>query len=127
MALQRPRGLVPIAHVADVGRSIDFYCQLRFAVRNTLKNDDQLVWAWLGNGRAHLMLSRAAQTMGWGARDAILHLYAPDLVAYREQLATDGIKVGPIEHPPYMPEGEFGLEDSDGYSLLVGQSDEVSL
>lgn len=121
------RGLVPIARVADVARSIQFYRQLGFALRNTLKNDDQLVWAWLDNGKAHLMLSRSAQPMHPGARDVILYLYAPDVVAYREQLATAGIKVGPIEHPFYMPEGEFGVEDPDGYCLLVGQTDEVSL
>ena len=117
-------GLVPIAHVANVARSIDFYRQLGFKVRNTLEPDGQLVWAWLDNGKAHLMLSRAGQTMASGARDVILYLYAADVVAYREQLAAAGINVGPIEYPPYMPEGEFGLEDPDGYCLLVGQTDE---
>jgi len=117
------RGLVPIAHVTDVARSIDFYRQLGFEVRNTLEPDGQLVWAWLHNGKAHLMLSRASQSMASGARDVILYLYAPDVGAYRERLATAGIKVGPIEYPSYMPEGEFGLEDPDGYCLLVGQTD----
>jgi hypothetical protein len=119
------RGLVPIAHVADVRRSIEFYRQLGFEVRNTLEPDGQLVWAWLYNGKAHLMLSRAGQTMAPGTRDVILYLYTPDVAAYREQLTTAGVKVGPIEYPPYMPEGEFGLEDPDGYCLLVGQTDEA--
>jgi hypothetical protein len=123
MSGQPLRGLVPIAHVADVARSIEFYRQLGFAVRNTLEPDGRLVWAWLENGKAHLMLSRAGQTMTSGARDVILYLYAPDVIAYREQLVTAGIKVGPIEHPPYMPDGEFGLEDPDGYCILVGQAD----
>jgi hypothetical protein len=40
-------------------------------------------------------------------------------------LAADGIKLGPIEYPPYMPEGEFGIEDPDGCCILVGQTYEV--
>jgi hypothetical protein len=127
MASQPLRGLVPIAHVADVARSIDFYRQLGFAVRNTLKNDDQLVWAWLANGKAHLMLSRSARPMNPGAQDVLFYLYAHDVDAYRAELAALGVKVGPLTYPPYMPEGEFRIDDPDGYCLLVGQTDEVSL
>ena len=127
MASQPLRGLVPIAHVADVARSIDFYRQLGFAVRNTLKNDDQLVWAWLANGKAHLMLSRSARPMNPGAQDVLFYLYAHDVAAYRAELEALGIKVGPLTYPPYMPEGEFRIDDPDGYCLLVGQTDEVSL
>jgi hypothetical protein len=121
------RGLVPIARVTDLARSIAFYRQLGFEVRSTLEPDGQLIWAWLNNGRSHLMLSRAEHAMPPGTRDVILYLYAPNVVGYRDQLAANGVKVGPIEYPPYMPEGEFGLEDPDGYCLLVGQTDEVSL
>ncbi len=32
-----------------------------------------------------------------------------------------GIAVGGIEHPIYMPAGEFRFVDPDGYVLLVGQ------
>jgi len=127
MAPQPLHGLVPIAHVADVPRSIDFYRQLGFAVRNTLKNDDQLVWAWLANGKAHLMLSRSARPMNPRAQDVLFYLYAHDVAAYRAELAALGIKLRPLTYPPYMPEGEFRIDDPDGYCLLVGQTDEVSL
>lgn len=127
MALHFLRGLVPMAHVADVARSIDFYRQLGFEIRNTLKNDDQLVWAWLDNGKAHLMLSRSARPMNPNAQDVLFYLYAPDVAAYRGELEALGIRLGPLTYPPYMPEGEFRINDPDGYCLLVGQSDEVSL
>jgi hypothetical protein len=125
--LQSLRGLVPIAHVADVARSIEFYRQLGFETRSTLEPDGQLVWAWLESGKAHLMLSRSARPMNPGAQDVIFYLYAPDVAAYRADLEARGIKVGPVTYPPYMPEGEFRIDDPDGYCLLVGQSDEVSL
>jgi catechol 2,3-dioxygenase-like lactoylglutathione lyase family enzyme len=120
------RGLVPIVRAQDVERSIDFYRRLGFEMRNKLESDGRVVWTWLGSGKAYLMLNRSQGAMTPGVRDVILYLYSPDLVAYRDHLAADGIKVGPIEYPPYMPEGEFGIEDPDGYCILVGQTDEVS-
>ncbi|HVP56183.1 MAG TPA: VOC family protein [Candidatus Eisenbacteria bacterium] len=121
------RGLVPMAHVEDVARSIEFYQQLGFETRNTVKNDGQLVWAWVDNGKAHLMLVRSARPMDPGAQDVLFYLYAPDVAAYRGELAARGIRVGPLTYPSYMPEGEFRIDDPDGYCFLVGQSDEVSL
>lgn len=41
-------------------------------------------------------------------------------------MAADGIKVGPIEYPPCMAKGEFGIADPNRYCVLVGQTDEVS-
>ena len=116
-----------MAHVADVARAIDFYRQLGFETRNTLENDGQLVWAWVDNGKAHLMLVRSARPMNPGAQDVLFYLYAPDVAEYRAEVAARGVKVGPITYPVYMPEGEFRIDDPDGYCLLVGQSDEVSL
>ena len=100
MALIPLRGLVPIAHVEDVQRSI---------------------------GKTHLMLARSARPMKSGAQDVLFYLYAPDVARYRAELAVRGIIVGPLTYPAYMPEGEFHVDDPDGYCLLVGQSDEVSL
>ena len=120
------RGLVPIVRVRDVERSIDFYRRIGFVMRNKLESDGHVAWAWLDSGKAYLMLSRSQDAMIPGARDVILYLYSPNLVAYRDELAADGIKVGSIEYPPYMPKGEFGIEDPDGYCVLVGQTDEVT-
>ena len=121
------RGLVPMAHVADVARAIEFYRQLGFETRSTLTPVDQPVWAWMQNGKAHLMLARSARPMNPGAQDVLFYLYAADVAAYRDELAARGITVGPLTYPAYMPEGEFRIDDPDGYCLLVGQSDEVSL
>jgi predicted enzyme related to lactoylglutathione lyase len=127
MALTSLRGLVPMAHVQDVARAIEFYRQLGFETRNTLRSDGQLAWAWVDNGKAHLMLVRSARPMNPGAQDVTLYLYAPDVAAYRAELSTRGVTVGPLTYPAYMPEGEFRIDDPDGYCLLIGQSDEVSL
>ena len=116
-----------MAHVEDVARSIDFYHQLGFETRNILKNDGQLVWAWVDNVKAHLMLVRSARPMNPGAQDVLFYQYAADVAAYRDELAARGIKVGRLTYPFYMPEGQFRIDDPDGCCPLVGQSDEASL
>jgi predicted enzyme related to lactoylglutathione lyase len=121
------RGLVPMAHVADVPRSIEFYHQLGFETRNTLMEVDQIVWAWMQNGKAHLMLTRSDRPTNSGAQDVLFYLYAADVAAYHHELSERGIKVSPLSYPFYMPAGEFRVDDPDGYCLLIGQSDEVSL
>ena len=127
MASASLRGLVPMAHVESVARSIEFYHLLGFATRNTLKVDGQIVWAWVEGGNAHLMLTRSARPMTPEGRDVLFYLYSADLVAYREVLQSRGITVSEISYPEYMQKGEFRVDDPDGYCLLVGQADEVSL
>lgn len=115
-----------MAHVADVTRSIKFYRQLGFEVRNTFESDGQLAWAWLASGEAHLMVTRTARPMNADAQDVLFYLYAPDVAAYRDALLARGVNAGPLKHPFYAPDGEFRIDDPDGYSLLVGQSAEAS-
>jgi catechol 2,3-dioxygenase-like lactoylglutathione lyase family enzyme len=90
--------LVPMAPVADVQRSIDFYAQLGFEV-----------------GRADPPVPRARQTM-------VIYFYAEDVAAYHRELRDKGLDAGPLEQRFYMESGEFELKDPDGYCLLVGHT-----
>ncbi|MBV9671155.1 MAG: hypothetical protein JOZ43_09385, partial [Acidobacteriales bacterium] len=45
-----------------------------------------------------------------------------DLKALREELLRAGLSAGEIGYPGYLPEGEFRLEDPDGYTLMIAQS-----
>jgi hypothetical protein len=123
-ALKPLRGLVPMAHVEDVARSIEFYRTIGFEVGNTLQVHGRLQWAWLKSGYAHLMLVRSARPMNPEAQDVLFYLYAPDVVGYRKELATRGIQVSELTHPEHALAGEFRLSDPDGYGLLVGQGDQ---
>jgi hypothetical protein len=114
-------GLVPYAHVADVERSIAFYWMLGFEVSNTQPYEGHLGWAFLRCGDAQLMLARATEPIESGAQAILFYLYCKDVAALRRQLLAQGVEVGPITHPDYMPAGEIRVEDPDGYCLLIGQ------
>lgn len=116
--------LVPMAHVADVQRSIDFYELLGFKVASTFKNDaGVLCWVDLRSTDARLMLTRADAPVIAAQQAVLFYLYADDLRGLREHLLGSGIAVSAITYPFYMEKGEIRVTDPDGYVLLVGQAD----
>ena len=52
----------------------------------------------------------------------LFYLYVPDLTALRERLIAEGIDASAIEHPEYLPNGEFRVLDPDGYTVMVAQA-----
>ena len=119
----RVTGLIPMAHVADVQLSVDFYKVLGLELRGSLKaSDGDLRWAHVACEQAHLMLARASGPIVASQQAVLFYLYSPDLVALREHLIAAGVTVSAITHPEYMPKGEVRLEDLDGYVLLIGQA-----
>ena len=116
-------GLVPMAFVADLQRSVDFYKLLGMEVRHSLRNPSgQLKWVFLACDHAELMLSIASDPVIASQQAVLFYLYSPDLIALREHLLASGVKVSPITYPDYMPKGEIRVEDPDGYVLLIGQA-----
>jgi uncharacterized glyoxalase superfamily protein PhnB len=114
--------LVPMAPVADVQRSIDFYAQLGFEVKSTFEEDGILHWAYLRAGGAQLMLTRADSPVPPESQTMLLYLYAADVAAYHRELGEKGLDVGALVQRFYMESGEFELRDPDGYCLLVGHT-----
>jgi hypothetical protein len=112
-----------MAHVADVRKSAQFYQLLGFVVKNTVEQEGQVQWAWLQNGGADLMLARSGRPMNPGAQDVLFYMYAPDVAAYKAELESKGVKVGPISYPFWSPRGEFRVDDPDGYTLMVSHAD----
>jgi uncharacterized glyoxalase superfamily protein PhnB len=116
------RGLVPIAHVADTKRSIEFYAQLGFEVLSKFEPEGRLKWAHLRNGGADLMLSLAAEPINPAAQGVLFYMYVLDVAKFREQLAAQGLKVGELQYFFFAKDGEFRIVDPDGYVLLVSQA-----
>jgi hypothetical protein len=116
-------GLIAMAHVANVQRSVGFYKLLGMEVRGSLKaSTGDLRWAHIACGSAHLMLARASGPITASDQAVLFYLYSPNLIALRDHLITAGVTVSPITYPEYMPKGEVRLEDPDGYVLLIGQA-----
>jgi len=69
------------------------------------------------------MVARSARPMNPDAQDVLFYLYVTDVVAYRNELQSRGIKVGELIYPFYSPTGEFRVDDPDCYALLVAQAD----
>jgi catechol 2,3-dioxygenase-like lactoylglutathione lyase family enzyme len=122
-------GLVPMMHVADPERSIALYRLLGFEVGNRVPREGRTNWAWLYQPNApnwkrgaNLMIARSECAINAEGQAVLFYLYATDLVALRNRLLAEGIKVSEISHPEYLPEGEFKMADPDGYCLMVAQS-----
>jgi hypothetical protein len=121
-------GLVPMIHVEKVERSAAFYRLLGFEIGNYVPPTGPMEWAWLYAPTApnwkrgpNLMLTRAECPLR--ADDQVLfYLYASDLKSLRQTLLGKGVRAGDITYPEYLPDGEFRVEDPDGYTLMIAQS-----
>ena len=116
-------GLIPMAHSANVQRSVDFYKLLGMEVRGSLKTSGgELQWAHVTCEQADLMFARASEPVIASQQAVLFYLYSPNLVGLREYLISAGVRVSSITYPDYMPKGEIRVEDPDGYTLLIGQA-----
>jgi hypothetical protein len=120
----RIQGLIPMAHVADVQRSVAFYNLLGMEVRGSLRNPQGILqWVHLSSAQADVMFTRATDPVIASQQAVLFYLYSPDLIALREHLLANSVTVSSIAYPDYMPKGEIRTEDPDGYVLLIGQAD----
>jgi catechol 2,3-dioxygenase-like lactoylglutathione lyase family enzyme len=122
-------GLVPMIHVADVERSAGFYRLLGFEIGNHVPPAGRMHWAWLYAPKAdnwkrgpNLMLTRSARPIDASAQHVLFYLYAADLKSLRSSLVAKDVKASEISYPDYLPEGEFRVQDPDGYTLMIAQS-----
>lgn len=122
-------GLVPMIHVTEVERSAEFYRWFGFEIGHRVPRVGPMSWAWLYSPQCenwkkgpNLMLARSEEATGGKARMGLFYLYTPNLAELREKLLAQGFGPGEIEYPDYLPKGEFGIQDPDGYRLMVAQS-----
>lgn len=113
--------LVPMAFVDSVPRSVEFYGKLGFTVKSKVEHLGKLNWAWVESGKANIMFSQASGPVDSKVQAVLFYTYTKDVVATQKELRAKGVKVGEINRPFYMPEGELRVEDPDGYVILIGQ------
>lgn len=136
----RVTGVVPMAHVADVDRSAQFYALLGFGCESRFSGDDGVTnWSAMGAGDVRVFLARASGPVIAEQQAVLFYMYSADVAALRAHLLGRGIADG--GRPPgegvepsaagpavftivprfYMPHGELRIHDPDGYVILVGQ------
>jgi catechol 2,3-dioxygenase-like lactoylglutathione lyase family enzyme len=116
------KSVVALIHVSDVERSIDFYQRLGFELGNEPLRNSQGVatFAWLHRGQtSQIMLTLTGRPLNPGAQDVMFYLYVDDMPAYRQVLIERGVTVGEVTHPFWSPNGEFRIDDPDGWSWQV--------
>lgn len=139
--------LVPMAHVADVARSVEFYSLLGFQTFSEHSDPSgKLAWAWVRSSEANIMFARASGPIVPQDQAVLFYVYTSDLAGLRDHLLQSGLRdggdfdpesqrrqgvwgigdprgiVSTIRRPFYMPLGEVRVEDPDGYTMLVGQT-----
>ena len=118
------RGLVPYAHVENIQRSVEFYRKLGFEVANSHPDDSPTpVWVWLNAGGANLMLSKGDAPIVASQQAIFFYLYVENVASFRDTVIAAGIEAGPLQHPFYLPLGEFIVHDPDGYAVMIAQHD----
>jgi len=116
--------------VADVERSAAFYRLLGFEIGHAVPpGSGPKEWAWLYAPGApdwkrgpNLMLTQRSGAREGSEEEVLLYLYATELEPLRSRLISAGLTPGPISHPDYLPDGEFRIQDPDGYALMIAQS-----
>ena len=108
----------PMLHVASIEASIRFYERIGLTTVDT-DGGTPLGWARLHCEGGAVMFLRAEEPLDARAQGVLLYMYTPDLTALRDHLLAEGVPVPPIRYPEYMPSGEIGIADPDGYAILV--------
>ena len=106
--------LVPLAHVADLERSIDFYETLGFTVDERYEQEGWLLWCRLRRDGAELMLALGSEPVHDHAQGVLFYLYVDDLEAIDADAPV-------VESPAPRPAREMRLQDPDGYVLMVAE------
>src|SRR5690348_9655249 len=112
------KAVVALLHVADVQRSIEFYQKLGFELGNEPLRNEQgaKIFAWLHRGqRAQIMVTLTGRPLCSDAQDVMFYLYVDDLNAYREAVISRGITAGDMQYPFWNRNGEFRIDDPDGW------------
>ncbi len=121
--------LVPFLLVSDVERSIAFYEALGFTVVKRYEPRGRLEFAGLeATSSAKLMLARVDRVPAWDPSDpdasgpGWLHLFTPDLDAFRERLIRGGFAPGEIEDGPGPGRNrQLCVSDPEGHRHMVSE------
>src|SRR5688572_21111406 len=99
--------LVPMLPVSDVPRAIAFYEKLGFQIGNTQASgaDDTPVWAWLYNGKAHIMINQSDHAIDASHASTGIWVYVDDVAATHAFMQSRDVDPSENSYPPYNHKG----------------------
>jgi catechol 2,3-dioxygenase-like lactoylglutathione lyase family enzyme len=110
----------PMFRVRDVDRSILFYEQLGFWLVDSEGSPPGWARLHCTDGAIMLLADLPFDVVVAASRQMFsLVMYVSDLPALCEQLREKGMTVPDIAYPAYMPSGQIGLTDPDGYAVTI--------
>ena len=115
--------LIPMLGVADLERTIAFYCgKLGFRVNNTF-GSPKPVWYMLERDKVRLMFNQPPGIVIFPEpKDRqIFYFYPEDIVSLHSAWREAGLVVSDLRVTAYGMQ-EFELRDPDGYWLWFGES-----
>jgi len=121
----RLKSLIPMLAVADLKRTIAFYCdELGFSIANTFGTPDP-VWCMLRRDDVRVMFNQPPAgemaPVPPRAKDLqVFYCYPDDVVALHGAWTQKGLPVTDLRVTDYGMK-EFELRDPDGYWLWFGQ------
>jgi hypothetical protein len=93
-------GLIPMAHTADVQRSVEFYKLLGMQLRGSLKNDaGGLQWAHVSCKQAELMFTRASEPV-IASQQAVLFFSMRPISSHSGNIC---LPTASVSHPSHIP------------------------
>jgi catechol 2,3-dioxygenase-like lactoylglutathione lyase family enzyme len=112
--------IVPVAYVADLDRSREFYGLFDF-VEQTAGADSESRWSYLRCGEHYILLASVPPPLRNLELPLLFYFYVEQVATLTERLTAAGVQVQHVGYPDHAPGGEARFTDPDGNTILIGQ------
>jgi uncharacterized glyoxalase superfamily protein PhnB len=116
-----PKKVVPMVHVPDVRRTVDWYREIGFDVTETYADGrDGLSFAMVSFGAGEVMFSAGGRTSTRYRREVDLYAYTEDVDALHERI-KDRVEIVEGPHDMFYGMREVIARDLNGFWITFGR------
>jgi len=113
--------VVPMFHVTDVRRTVDWYKDIGFEVKETYgDSDDGLSFAIVAFGAGEVMFSSGGQLGSKHRREVDLYAYTEEIDALHDRI-KDRVEIIEDPHDTFYGMREVVVRDLNGFWITFGQ------
>jgi len=114
--------VVPVVHVPDVCKAVEWYMAIGFELRATNTRDGVMDWAALCFGNGEIMLTEGGRPSLEDRREVDLYIRSNDVEGLFLRL-KDRVDVREALHETFYGTREFIIRDLNGFWLTFRQDD----